>query len=571
MPLLEVLRVREAREILDRRIPSIIRSQLTYENEPLDGVLRTAPHLSELDRIETLEELSRIGYEWKVSGSTPSRSPSRRYEASDVPVASADVTYPDEVICWSQFEIELNGPSQGNPFVDVRLTAQFFGPEGAHFEALGFYCGAGVYRIRFLSGQPGRWRFELTSNSRSLDGISGEFAITPGDRRGPVRVADQFHFAYANGERYLPIGTTCYAWTHQPDVLQEQTLATLARSPFTKVRMCLFPKSYAFNRNEPEHLPFLRTAEGWDPERFDPEYWDRLEQRIQQLDELGIEADIILFHSYDRWGFGAMDPEMDDRYVEYAVARLSGFPNVWWALANEFDLMLTKSDADWERFASLILRWDPANHLRSIHNGARLYDHSRPWITHASLQRIDTYRTAEETTVWREAWGKPVVVDECAYEGDIDQGWGNITGEEMTRRFWEGAMRGGYVGHGETYMDSEEILWWSKGGELRGNSSDRIDFLASVIRAAPGGRLEPLWLDWDAVSAGIAEQQLLHYYGFNRPSFRQFVLDPELAWEVDVIDTWNMTIETLAEPRSGRFVVELPSRQWMAIRLRRVP
>ncbi len=37
-----------------------------------------------------------------------------------------------------------------------------------------------------------------------------------------------------------------------------------------------------------------------------------------------------------------------------------------------------------------------------------------------SIQRIDAYKTAEMTTDWRQ-WGKPVVVDECAYEGDIDR------------------------------------------------------------------------------------------------------------------------------------------------------
>jgi hypothetical protein len=42
---------------------------------------------------------------------------------------------------------------------------------------------------------------------------------------------------------------------------------------------------------------------------------------------------------------------------------------------------------------------------------------------------------------------KPVVIDECAYEGNIHRGWGSITGEEMVRRFWEGYVRGGYVGH----------------------------------------------------------------------------------------------------------------------------
>jgi hypothetical protein len=112
----------------------------------------------------------------------------------------------------------------------------------------------------------------------------------------------------------------------------------------------------------------------------------------------------------------------------------------------------TKDTGDWERIAEVITANDPFGHLLSIHNCFGFYDYSRPWITHASVQRIDVYRTAENTDAWRQEWGKPVVIDECAYEGDIDQGWGNITGEEMVRRFWEGAVRGGYVGHGETYL-----------------------------------------------------------------------------------------------------------------------
>ena len=112
---------------------------------------------------------------------------------------------------------------------------------------------------------------------------------------------------------------------------------------------------------------------------------------------------------------------------------------------------------------------------------------SRPWITHSSTQRIDVYRTAENVTEWREQWGKPVVVDECAYEGDLDQGWGNITGEEMTRRFWEGAVRGGYVGHGETHFREDHEIWRSKGGDLHGTSPDRIAFLAWILAEAPGG------------------------------------------------------------------------------------
>ena len=55
------------------------------------------------------------------------------------------------------------------------------------------------------------------------------------------------------------------------DELEEKTLATLKGSPFNKLRMCIFPKHYAYNENEPIYHPFERDGEGgWDFSRFNP-------------------------------------------------------------------------------------------------------------------------------------------------------------------------------------------------------------------------------------------------------------------------------------------------------------
>ena len=59
-----------------------------------------------------------------------------------------------------------------------------------------------------------------------------------------------------------------------------------------------------------------------------------------------------------------------------------------------------------------LCRWDPYGHLRSIHNCLRFYDHSRPWITHCSIQRLDLYKSGEMTGEWRARYQKPVVLDE---------------------------------------------------------------------------------------------------------------------------------------------------------------
>ena len=46
------------------------------------------------------------------------------------------------------------------------------------------------------------------------------------------------------------------------------------------------------------------------------------ETQVAALQDMGVEADVIVFHPYDRWGYCAMSPDQDERYVRYLVARL---------------------------------------------------------------------------------------------------------------------------------------------------------------------------------------------------------------------------------------------------------
>ncbi|WP_201799187.1 DUF5605 domain-containing protein [Subtercola vilae] len=599
----DVLDNEEARALLQAYLPGVTNSPLLLQMRALSLAQVAAFGGGALDEARAAELWAALAAVEsaapRVRVEAPTIVPQGDYEELGVQRASAVFSYAGVGSVWAPFEIVFEGPSHGNPFVDVELTAVFTWVGGGDVagggsaagaaggagggsavggaggvRVGGFYDGGGRYGIRFMPEAEGEWSFTTTSNARSLDGLVGGFVAGPAEPgiRGPVRVADTFHFAYADGTRYLPIGTTAYAWTSQTPALEEQTLATLAETAFTKVRMCVFPKSYLFNANEPELYPYEGSvAEGWDYTRFNPAYFEHLEGRILQLQALGIETDLILFHAYDRWGFSDMGRAADDRFVSYVVRRLGAYRAVWWSLANEYDLLWSKKVDDWERMAGVITSNDPAGHLLSIHNCFGFYDYSRPWVTHSSIQRIDVYRTSENTDAWREQWGKPVVIDECAYEGDIDQGWGNITGEEMVRRFWEGAVRGGYVGHGETYLNDRDELWWSKGGELVGSSPERIAFLASVIASAPNGVLDPLPGDWDVPWGGAGDDYRIAYFGFNRPSYRDITAPAGRRYSVDVIDTWNMTTERLTGAFSGSFRVPLPRRQYIAVRLIALP
>ena len=158
---------------------------------------------------------------------------------------------------WGLFEVELLGSTDGNPYLDVEISAKFTSGDTI-IELSGFYDGDGRYKIRFMPTQLGEWTYLTSSNRSELAGQTGDFScVKPSaSNHGPVYVHNQYHFAYADSTPYRPFGTTCYAWTHQGDELEEQTLQTLVDKPFNKIRMCVFPKHYPFNRNEPIYYPF---------------------------------------------------------------------------------------------------------------------------------------------------------------------------------------------------------------------------------------------------------------------------------------------------------------------------
>ena len=222
---------------------------------------------------------------------------------------------------WGLFEVELTGPMEGNPFIDVQLSAEFKNGDTT-IKAPGFYDGDGTYKIRFMPSVEGEWSYASKSDSPALDGQTGSFTCTaPAEgNHGPVRVRNQHHFGYEDGTSYFSFGTTCYAWVHQGDALEEQTLKTLETAGFNKLRMCVFPKDYIFNKNEPEYYPFEKQGDGWDFSRYDIAFFHHLEKRVAELGALGIEADIILFHPYDRWGYAKMAHEEDYAYLRYAMS-----------------------------------------------------------------------------------------------------------------------------------------------------------------------------------------------------------------------------------------------------------
>jgi hypothetical protein len=388
-----------------------------------------------------------------------------------------------------------------------------------------------------------------------------------------VQTVNTHYLQYADGSPFYAVGTTAYQWTSVDQGIQQKTLETLTTAPFNKVRMCFFPKSYRYgNDTEPWAYPFVRNGGQNDFSRPNYEFFRNFDRRVRQLRDMGIQADVILFHPYDKWGYAKMGRENDDRYLRCLIARLSAYRNVWWSMANEYDLMIRNKEktlADFDRFFQICQNEDPHQRLRGNHNWYdtedHFYDHSRSWATHASLQTSQFFNALK----WRRQYQKPILFDEMRYEGDVKSGWGNMTAEEMASYFWMAGLSGGYGTHGDTFDNragGEETRWWAKGGSLVGKSPPRIAFFRKIMEQAPVAEMTPTM-----VSTGKPDSRADNIHIFAKPGeyYLAYVANAgktirlDLAagpvYKIEQIDTWNMTIERLPDAKPGKFAWKTPA------------
>lgn len=497
-----------------------------------------------------------------------------------------ELSFQDEEPVGSQSQVDVTGVfTCGEESVTVK----------------GFYAGNNTYKVRFYPKKVGLYSWKV---SGLINQEGRELCRENPDAHGMVKV-NGLHFTYEDGSRYLPFGTTVYALIHQEEDLINITMKSLKDSPFNKVRFCVFPKGYEYNNNEPEYFAFEKTDGKFDVNKPSFKFWDALEERICQLDKMGIQGDLILFHPYDRWGFAEFSKEECLVYLDYLTRRLSSYPNLWWSLANEYDLMEHFDKAWWDDFAEYVASHDPYGHLLSNHNCFEYWDFDNPHTTHCSIQD----NCVDKVKEFQNKHQKPVIFDECRYEGNVPQNWGNISAFEMVHRFWIAFVSGGYCTHGETYLNEEEVLWWSKGGILQGESPKRIQFLKDLFSSLPGpleykrdGMSNFTLEDLRAMKSGdkpiqmgnmthfvrsmlaMPEERILdfldyhkqiygqcgdevhiRYYGRDCSSLGELDLPEDKTYRIEVIDIWEMTRRPAMEDVSGKTSIKLPGKEGIAV------
>jgi hypothetical protein len=234
--------------------------------------------------------------------------------------------------------------------------------------------------------------------------------------------------------------------------------------------------------------------------------------------------------------------------------------------------------------------------LISSHNCFAFYDFTRPGITHCCVQTTQVEHASE----WIGKYQKPLVYDECCYEGNLQMSWGNISGFEMVNRFWLACAQGAYASHGEVFLAGDEVLWWSKGGVLKGESPRRIAFLRGIIEGLPGF-IEPWPFDpmalmdeemkkavlnspfpklyaalpeaqkesqlvKDATPRGrVGDKVFIQYLARHCNALLTWLLPSDKKYRVEVVDVWEMTRKTILTGVTGVIEVKLPGKEGIAV------
>ena len=501
------------------------------------------------------------------------------------------IQYPESAEKWGIFEITLHSPvSYENPFQQVRLWGEFQ-REGEWERIGGFYDGEGIWKIRFMPRETGRYRFRIISNDSCLHGQQGDFtALFPREgNHGPVHPDKTWHFSHEDGTPFFVLGTTAYGWTYRPREIREKTLESFVQNGFNKIRMLLMPKFYQGEDGdvdisyEPPCYPFAGEPGSFDFFRFIPAYFQNFEGCLQALLERGIEGDVILFHFYDfgHFGIDQMDEEQALFYLQYVIRRFGAFRNVWWSLANEYDVSVegdgtggtmvrTRTNRrNWDVMGEYIKAADPWSHPRSIHNypSGEIYP-NRSWMTHVSYQHPNSYQLLMDL---KQRYQKPVVNDEYQYEGNVKYEWGNSTPQEAVFRHWLSLMAGGYATHGEAIkINNNRDIFWTYGGEITGGSAKRICFLKEIAQGCSFQDMEPDWRNTDGISyfsLARGDREYLLFFREDLPHKRIYPGNAKTGYyhyRVEVFDVWNC--KKIKEYEIHKQTAFSPAR-WTAVRL----
>ncbi len=361
------------------------------------------------------------------------------------------------------FEVLLNASgSQANPYTDVHLSAQFYGPVGEQVQVEGFWYGDQVWRIRFMPTSIGRWTFVTSSDDSAMSDISGEFNCVPSEHPGILLVNPDhpYTFMLSEGSPFFWMGETAWYLMSNEISYADGTFQTYvdqrARQKFNNIHFVLGTGGLPYGTKNPENEGgplWISQIEG----RINPRFFEWMDKRIAYLDSVNMAFGFFITWSQHMKTFSKEEYE---RFERYLIARYAAYPLLYWVVVGEFDEV--KLNKEYIYHGTVINDRDPYGHLITIQPG-----HSDPenvgtnrifanetWLDIIMLQlpyhysgQIYTVSDVYDYVLTDRIYDKPVVDVEFGYEDFIYPGT-TITGDDVRKFAWAIVMAGGFPSYG---------------------------------------------------------------------------------------------------------------------------
>ncbi len=411
-----------------------------------------------------------------------------------------------------EVKLVVGKPDAGNPFTDVVVEGQFAREGDAPVKVDGF-CDSGdgrVFRIRFMPTRAGKYSYWVKYRQDKYEARhTGTFEACAGRRRGLVRVDPEhrWHFIWeGSGEHYFWNGTTTYFLMGWDDQTIRASIGRLHKLKVNRLRVVINGRvkngrAWYENVFPTDRFTFLLNPwgakrsgsvenPGFDVTRFNVSYWQKFERMLSFARERDMVISVIFYVDGRRPGVDpfkkSMGNEDEQRYYRYAAARFAAFSNVMWDVTNEYQLFRNEQWA--EKMGALLKKFDPYDHLTSVHGHSRFAFRKSQWADFAMYQRWDEsggYRFMLSNRLEQAKTGRiiPQVNEEYGYEDHYPVGWGGNRksparcADNRRRLAWEIYLAGCYQTTGER---ADRGTGWgpdSGGGWLNGRGDDSMVML----------------------------------------------------------------------------------------------
>ncbi len=377
-----------------------------------------------------------------------------------------------EVKMYDVFELTFTSDAKlDNPFWDVEVTAEFTSPSGKRFQVEGFYYGGNQWRVRFVPGEKGSWRYSAKLSGKGVEDQTraSEFECAGILRHGSLRISKKnpYRFEYEDGKAFYPIGVQTGGYFSQgfdgPLRGQGKWRTVAPEKWFKEFDGAINLIRWALGQGSDIGCTLPLIAENSPVDRYDTELAAKMDEQLRLQKSHGLSHIMILFQDMSLWGnpkgaFGmgrdlkefksvtARNLPLQEKYIRYVVARFGCFVDIW-ELFNEDAWAPNDYLA---HLAKVVRQADPYDRLITT-NYARP---NQPWCEIVTWHeymgcppnQIDAFVTKEIARF--KSYGKPVLNTEFGNPGFLS----NYDPVKWRIAVWA------------AYMNESSMLFWSMSG-----------------------------------------------------------------------------------------------------------